>query len=344
MPDATSDSFLRQLSEYRDLVAPHLRVDATNREPRKYLYDLIEYHLERAGKGLRPALCLATCSAWGGDVQDALSTAAALEMLHNAFLVHDDIEDGSEYRRGEPTLYRKNGVALAINAGDAMQALSLRMVRTSSNALGPALTLRLLDEFDHMLIESLEGQALEMGWIRDNLRDTTARDYITMSLKKTCWYSFIHPCRIGALIAQPNRVDLDRCDHFGLFAGIAFQIQDDVLNVLGDRGVYGKEIGGDLWEGKRTLMLVHLQQMLQPREAERLYSVLSKPRSARASHDIGWIAERMSTYGSIEYARGVARQFVEAAEHAFEVAFEGCPPQSLGFLRSFVRYLADRDV
>jgi geranylgeranyl diphosphate synthase type II len=344
MPDAFGGEFLEQLGVYRDLVTPHLRLDALQREPRKYLYELIQAHLAQAGKGLRPALCLASCSAWGGDVQSALPTAAALEMLHNAFLVHDDIEDGSEFRRGEPTLYRQYGTPLAINAGDAMQALSLRMVRESSAALGPALTLRLLDEFDHMLSESLEGQALEMGWIRDNVRDTSVRDYLQMSLKKTCWYSFIHPCRIGALIAQPERCDLERFDAFGLFAGIAFQIQDDVLNLEGQRAVYGKEIGGDIWEGKRTLMLVHLQQVLAPREAERLFAVLGRPRGARAAHDIQWIAERMQACGSLDYARAAAQQFAAAAEQAFEQAFAGCAPESLGFLRAFVRYLTTREL
>jgi geranylgeranyl diphosphate synthase, type II len=336
--------FLRQLSLYREMVIPYLRINARAREPRRYLYDLIQSHLEKSGKGLRPALCLATCEAWGGTAQDAVTTAAALELLHNAFLVHDDIEDGSEYRRGEPTMYRQYDIPLAINAGDAMQALSLRMVRDNSGALGPALTFRLLDEFDHMLSESLEGQALEMGWIRDNLSDISVQDYLRMALKKTCWYSFIHPCRIGALIAEPQRTDLDRFNAFGMLAGIAFQIQDDVLNLAGVRNVYGKEIAGDLWEGKRTLMLVHLQNTLTAGEGQRLRGILAKSRGARAAHDVRWIAERMQACGSIEYARAAARQFATAAERAFEAAFADRVTDSSSFLRAFVRFLVEREV
>ena len=106
-----------------------------------------------------------------------------------------------------------------------------------------------------MMIETIEGQAMELGWIRDNDCTATDDDYLLMVLKKTCWYSFIHPCRIGALVSGREGVDLDSFNRFGYYLGAAFQIQDDVLNLEGDRGKYGKEIGGDLLEGKRTLIL-----------------------------------------------------------------------------------------
>ena len=128
-----------------------------------------------------------------------------------------------------------------------------------------------------MMQESLEGQAMELGWVRDNRCDVTDEDYLRMVLKKTCWYSFIHPCRIGALIATKDRVDLDRFNRFGCYLGTAFQIQDDLLNLTGDERRYGKEIGGDLLEGKRTLMLIHLLRQLDTCEAAR---VTALPRAA----------------------------------------------------------------
>ncbi len=173
-------------------------------EPQRHLYALVTDFLSRAGKGLRPALCIATTRALGGRADDALFSAAGIEMLHNAFLVHDDIEDGSELRRGVDTMHRRVGVPIAVNTGDAMNALAMRLFRRNVDRLGPAVSLRILDEVDHMLVECLEGQAVELGWVRDNDLDVRPEDYLKLVLKKTAWYSFIHPMRIGALIANGN--------------------------------------------------------------------------------------------------------------------------------------------
>jgi geranylgeranyl diphosphate synthase type II len=183
--------FSARLLPFRELVAPYLRDPGSDRQPKRYLYGLIDDHLARAGKGLRPALCIATCRAFGGRAADVLAVAAALEMLHNAFLVHDDIEDGSEFRRDRPTMYLEQGIPLAINTGDAMQALSIRLARQGAERMSPAGARRVLDEFDHMLMESLEGQALEIGWVRDNNCQVNEDDYLLMTLKKKCWYSFM---------------------------------------------------------------------------------------------------------------------------------------------------------
>src|SRR5450432_1210681 len=126
---ASPSTLESQIASYRDLVVPVIAESIPHREPRRHLYDLITEHLSRAGKGIRPALCIATCRAFGGTAEQALPSAAALELLHNAFLVHDDIEDGSEYRRGRPTLHLEHGVPLAVNTGDAMNALSLRVLK-----------------------------------------------------------------------------------------------------------------------------------------------------------------------------------------------------------------------
>jgi geranylgeranyl diphosphate synthase type II len=344
MPAPGSSDFATRLAALRELVTPWLREAAPDREPRRHLYGLIEDHLSRAGKGMRPALCIATCRAFGGDTDDVLPVAAALEMLHNAFLVHDDIEDGSEFRRDKPTMHTTQGIPLAVNAGDAMQALSVRLVRKSADRLGPAVAWRLYDEFDHMLMESLEGQALEIGWVRDNDCAVAEDDYLLMTLKKTCWYSFIHPCRLGALVAQPADDRLDRFDRFGYFLGVAFQIQDDVLNLIGDARKYGKEIGGDLWEGKRTLILVDAFARADRFEAERLRSILAKPRAGRTAREIEWMNDLITGHGSLERARAVARQFAEAAMKEFDAAYAGAADgESKEFVRELVQYAVGRD-
>jgi len=333
-----------QLASYRGLIAPLIANAVPAREPKAYLYDLVRAQLSREGKGIRPALCLATCSAFGGQPDQALPSAAAIELLHNALLVHDDIEDDSEYRRDRPTLHRQYGVPLAVNVGDAMNAMSVRLLRQNIGLLGPELTARVFDEFDHMSIETIEGQAMELGWIRDNDCDTTGEDYLLMVLKKTSWYSFIHPVRIGALIAAPDRDDLDRFNRFGYFLGTAFQIQDDVLNLEGNRRKYGKEIGGDLLEGKRTLILAHLFENASPLEKERLRTFLGKPRAQRLPREVSWIYERLRAYGSIENARKAAKQFADGARSELESAFSGATPGAdLDFLRSLLDYIVQRD-
>ena len=124
-----NSAFLERLTNYRDMALQVLREWIPQRSRTVTCTPWFGSNLDRSGKGLRPALCLATCGAFGGNVEDALNSAAAIEMIHNAFLVHDDIEDGSEYRRTQRTMHARYGVPIAVNTGDAMQALSMRLLR-----------------------------------------------------------------------------------------------------------------------------------------------------------------------------------------------------------------------
>jgi geranylgeranyl diphosphate synthase type II len=144
-------------------------------EPRQWLYEPLADYPRRAGKGLRAALCLAACSAHGGSEDDALAAAAAIELAHSAFLVHDDIQDGSDWRRGHPTLHRRVGVPLALNAGDALAVLGLEVLRAGTGGLGRRLGLRILDEFSSAMWQTLEGQAMELGWRRDGVTSLSPR-------------------------------------------------------------------------------------------------------------------------------------------------------------------------
>jgi len=238
----------------------------------------------------------------------------------------------------------KHGVSLAVNAGDMLNALSLRILRDNLPVLGERLTWRVLDEFDHMMQESLEGQAMELGWIRDNRCELADRDYLRMVLKKTCWYSFIQPCRIGALIATRDGVDLDRFNRFGFFVGAAFQIQDDLLNLTGDEQRYGKEIGGDLLEGKRTLMLIHLLRQVSGDDQRRLGNFLGMVRVRRPPDEARWIAGLMRRRGSLDYGRTVAKQLAGAAQFEFMRAFSDRPPsEARDFVGQIIQLMISRD-
>ena len=203
------------LDKYRALTLEGILSYIPEREPRKYLYDLVSDYPNRGGKGFRPGLCLASCAAWGRDPRDALRSAVALELFHNAFLVHDDIEDESEDRRGRPTMHATQGIPIAVNVGDAMNVLSIRPLMDNLKSLGHRVTWMVLGEVEHMVRESVEGQAMELGWMRDNEIDLVPGDYLRMVLKKTCWYTCMHPIRIGAIIGTDGEIDPDRFNRFG---------------------------------------------------------------------------------------------------------------------------------
>ncbi len=336
--------FSERLEWYRQHVVGALEWLVPDQEPRQYLYRPMREFIERPAKGLRPGLCLAACRCYGGTFDDALRSAAGLELLHHAFLVHDDIEDGSLSRRGATTLHRQVGESAAINIGDALNAYAMRTLRGNVEQLGPEKALAIFDEMDHLLVESLEGQAIELGWVRDNDTDVGVEDYLRMVLKKTAWYSFIHPLRIGALVAGASD-DLDRFNRFGFLLGAAFQIQDDVLNLTGAATRYGKEIGGDLWEGKRTLVLARALARSAPGQRALLEGFLGHRRDQRLPREVDAIHDVLVQTGAIEWARSAASALVAGARAQLPVAFRGADDgPDLGFIRSLVDYVVDRDV
>jgi geranylgeranyl pyrophosphate synthase/uncharacterized protein with NAD-binding domain and iron-sulfur cluster len=338
--------FLERLGWYRDMLADTLAAGIPDWEPQRHLYALVKDFIDRRGKGLRPALCIATARALGGRAEDAFPAAAGIEMLHNAFLVHDDIEDGSDSRRGVATMHRRAGVPIALNAGDAMNALSMRFFRTCGERLGPAAALRIFDEVDHLLTETLEGQAMELGWVRDNDLTVAADDYLRLVLKKTAWYSFIHPMRIGALVANGDDANLGRFDRFGYLLGLAFQITDDVLNLSGDVARYGKEIDGDLWEGKRTFLLTHAFGHANPADREWVRSFLARPRERHLPREVLRLRQIIENVGSIPWTQQVAASFAAAAAREFQTStFAGVPASpDLEWLRACVDFVVQRDV
>ncbi len=168
-------------------------------------------------------------------VDDALPAAAALELLHAAFLIHDDIEDGSEQRRGRSAMHVEYGVPIALNAGDALATLALRPLldehRPPRVAHDPR---RAAPSSSATMERTVEGQAVEIGWRADNVVDLTPVDYLDMILRKTCAYTTILPLRVGALIGSWGAADLDAIAQFGFALGAAFQIQDDLLDLVSD--------------------------------------------------------------------------------------------------------------
>jgi geranylgeranyl diphosphate synthase type II len=313
------------LKEYGGMARARLQDYLPRAEPRRYLYDLVADYPARGGRALRPSICMAAARAFGRRVEEAVLVAVSIELIHNAMLIHDDIEDESEQRRGGPTLHVREGTALAVNAGDALSLLSLRPLLDAEPALGPRLTRRLLEETGRMALESAEGQALDIGWRRDNAVDVSESDYLRMVMKKTCWLTTIHPLRVGALLGSHGAADVDPFIQAGFLLGAAFQIQDDLLNLEGDARSYGKELGGDLHEGKRTLMLIRLFRRGSPRERARLQAIYTRPRAERDAEDVRWVRRQMDRHGCIEHARRAAHALAGAAREELSRICRGLP-------------------
>jgi geranylgeranyl diphosphate synthase, type II len=335
---ATAHPAYLVLARYAELTRAAMAPYLTEGEPSCYLYDLVRDYPTRPGKGLRPSLLLAACQAFGGSVRSGLPAAVALEMLHSAFLVHDDIEDDSARRRGAPTLHRLHGVGLAINAGDALAALALQPLRADP-ILGSRISQILLGELTTAIRHTTEGQALELGWRRHAVIGLDAADYVRLAAKKTCWYTTVAPLRMGALIGSRGGSRGAALTRFGLHLGLAFQIRDDLLNLDGDPSA-DKDRYSDLREGKHTLMLIHLLAESTSRDRARLVDQLASPRPDGEA----WMLELMYRYGSLDYARDFAAGITAAAYAAFDEAFRGVSAsEHLDFLRQLIPFMVDRN-
>jgi geranylgeranyl diphosphate synthase, type II len=243
---------------------------------------VLDYPLREA-KGLRPAIAIATCRALGGGLDEILPTAAVFELLHNAFLVHDDVEDGSALRRHAPTLAVQLGVPRAVHTGDTMLALALDPMLDNMRLLDLGRALRLLQLIARVMRRTAEGQALELAWIADHHWAITPDEYVDMVTHKTAWYTFAGPIAAGAIVAEAPAAVIDELTAFAIDLGVAFQIRDDILNLRAEAEVTGKERWGDLWEGKRTLILALFFARAAPDEAAFARAVLAKRRPAPSS-------------------------------------------------------------
>lgn len=309
-------------------------------EPSSWLYAPMREYPSRPGKALRPALCLSAGRVFGATFDDMLGIAVAIELLHNAFLVHDDVADGSEMRRGRPTLTATHGIAAALNVGDGIAVVAGQVLRRATRRLDRDLADLVWSEFDTMAMRTLEGQATEVGWQIDNVGDLGPQDYLELIMHKTCWYTTIHPLRVGAIVGSGGTVALGPLVRFGFHFGAAFQIRDDLLNLVGNERLYGKEILGDIYEGKRTLPLMHLMSNATGADVALVRDYLARTRADRSPELVVKIRTLMDDYGSITYAGEYAEGILLVAEEYFEEAFADAEPgPDLEFLRSLVPYV-----
>jgi geranylgeranyl diphosphate synthase type II len=269
------------IEEVRRMVPAH-------REDTGGLYELMLDYPLRPGKAIRPALSIAVCRGAGGSLSSVLPTAAVLELYHNAFLVHDDVEDRSFKRRHEPTLNRLHGMPVAVNVGDGMLALAIRPLLDNIGVVGLGKALKILRVVARMARETAEGQMLELGWIKSGRWLHADADYIRLVHKKTAWYSFVAPMMVGAIAAGLPDDQASSFGRAGIPLGIAFQVRDDILNLATASGDYGKDACADLWEGKRTLILMHALRTAPARQRARALKIVAKPQPTDHAAEASW--------------------------------------------------------
>lgn len=344
-PAAPGDPVLAYLEEARSLVAGEIgAIIPRGTGPASLLYELMLDYPLRGGKALRPALCIATCRALGGHLESVLRSAAVLELYHNAFLIHDDVEDGSEKRRHEPTLHRLHGVPIAVNVGDGMLALAMEPLLDNIERVGLGRALRILRLVARMARESAEGQMIELDWVRRGDWTPSDRDYLRMVYKKTTWYTFLAPMLCGAVAAGASDSFLRRLARIATPLGIAFQIQDDVLNLVADESRYGKEIGGDLWEGKHTLVLIETLRRAGPEARERAVALLRQPRAGKRAEEVAWLQGLVAAGNGVAWARAAAAVRARRARRSLARLLPDLPPSiHRDFLVGIAEYVVERD-
>jgi geranylgeranyl diphosphate synthase, type I len=286
----------------------HLDVVSRNSPLRRYLYDILDEFVTRGGKRARPAMAMLACEAVGGEPQKALSAGCAIEFFHAAALIHDDIMDASLLRRGQKCAHIVHGEPLAINAGDYALGLVCTIV-VRDPVLDDATKLAVLDVIGEMSARTVEGQALDVGWVRDDVYDLTPADYLDMALGKTGYYSGIAPLKAGALIGGGTVREIEALQEFGQDSSIAFQIQDDLLNILGDVDTMGKDYLTDILESKRTLMVIHCLSAAEPDDRARLVELLRLGHDKSLEHTAE-VVDMLNKYESLEYARRMAHQLI----------------------------------
>lgn len=336
MSNLFADYLTAHAQDLNDYLLSFYRDRTDNVDLERYLYGPLERFTANAGKRHRPLICMLAAAAVGGDPSRARSAAAAIENFQTAALIHDDIADEGMLRRGQPCLHRTEGEGLAINCGD----LALTNVTAgvlADDDLDDALKVRVLEELSTMTIRTIEGQALDLGWVRDERFDLTVDDYLTMATLKTAHYSGAIPLACGAIIGGGAAAEVEGLRSFGLDCGLAFQLQDDLLNLVGDQEKQGKDFRSDITEGKRTLIMVHA--LASPDTHDELVGILSAK-----THDPALLAravEIAEATGSITYARTLAHDLIDRAKATLAPLKldEGCRDLLLAMADFFVERL-----
>lgn len=313
------------LRKYSEMADERIRESISDITP-ETLLRASEHLITAGGKKIRPSLALLSSEAVGGDPGDAAGVAAAIELIHTFSLIHDDIMDDDEIRRGEPAVHVLWGEPMAILAGDVLFSKAFEAVIRNGDC---EMVKEALAVVVDSCVKMCEGQALDMGF--EERLDVTEEEYMEMIYKKTAAL-IAAATKAGAIMGGGSPQEIAALEDYGRCIGLAFQIHDDYLDVVSDEESLGKPVGSDIAEGKMTLMVVKALERASEKDRERLISILGSGDEKLVAEAI----EIFERYGATEYAHAVALDHVRMAKERLEVLEESDAREALAMIADFV--------
>ena len=295
----------------------------------KKLYDAADHLIIHGGKRLRPYMVIKSCQILGGKIHHAMPAASAVEMVHNFTLVHDDIMDNDEMRHGVPTVHKKFGMPLAILAGDVLFSKAYQVIIESK--ISPNATIELVSRLAKACVDVCEGQLLDIK-MAGRKKIPTQKEYITMIGKKTAAL-FDVSCAMGAICSSNKTKDISNLSSFGRNLGIAFQITDDLIGVMGDPKVTKKPVGNDLREGKKSLPILMAIKSAKGKNKKIILKVFGNSKSTK--QDLNRTISVIRSLGIEEDVRKQALKYVDSAEKSL-ATYSGTAKSELVALLDFV--------
>jgi len=295
----------------------------------KKLYDAAGHLIVNGGKRLRPYMVIRSCQILGGKSSTAMIAASAVEMVHNFTLVHDDIMDNDEMRHGVPTVHKKFGMPIAILAGDVLFSKAFQII--SESKLSPNANTHLISRLAKACVDVCEGQLLDIK-MADEKRIPTEAEYIAMIGKKTAAL-FDVSCAMGAICATNKPKDISNLSDFGRNLGIAFQITDDLIGVMGDPKVTKKPVGNDLREGKKSLPILMAIKLAKGNEKKIILKAFGNSKISKK--DLNKAVEVIRSLGIEEKVRNQALKYAEKSEKSL-IKYKGTAKMELTALLDFV--------
>ena len=295
----------------------------------KSLYDAAAHLIVHGGKRLRPYMVIKSCQILGGKPSQAIHAASSVEMIHNFSLVHDDIMDNDEMRHGVPTTHKKFGMPLAILAGDVLFSKAYQII--SESKYDTKITSQLVSRLAKACVDICEGQWLDVS-MGESKRIPTEKEYITMIEKKTAAL-FDVSCSMGAICANKSQKDIQNLSAFGKNLGIAFQITDDLIGVMGDSKLTKKPVGNDLREGKKSLPILMSMKKTKGVEKKKIIKVFGNSNATKK--EMHEAVEIIKNLGIEQNVRSQAQKYAEKAKKSLS-KYSGTPKNELIELLDFV--------
>lgn len=307
------------VAAYRDVVYNKICEYLPQGEPALH-NQIVRCYVDRKGQYRRPSYVLLWSLLYGGNIEDAILPAAVQQVSEDWILIHDDWEDGNTLRRGQPAAHVLFGPLYAINAADHLHMIQWKMAKDAMVALGGERGRRYFDKVFDMMTVTVQGQYLDIRLSKDvtDITKFTLEDYFRSIHAKSAYYSVYGPMQCGAIVAGVDTETIAKMTEYGVPAGNAFQIKDDILDCTSTPEVLGKSIGNDVRDGVKTVILWHAVQNAPPDVLGRLKAIYAKPRQAKTEAEVQWVLNKFKELGSIEYAEKMAEELVEEAVRKFD--------------------------